>query len=94
MATKPLVIVTGATSGIGMQVAKDFSARGHALLLIGRRVELMTGLGLPNCFCEKCDVTDLTQFQAAVTKAEAKFGPAHCIVNNAGMMLLGQPTWI
>jgi len=87
---KKLVIVTGATSGIGLQVAKDFSAKGHPLLLIGRRLELMSGLNLPNCLCEKCDVTDLAAFQAAVAKAEEKFGPAHCLVNNAGMMLLGE----
>jgi len=86
--TKPLVVITGATSGIGMQVAKDFSAKGHALLLIGRRVDRMTSLGLPNTLCEGVDVTDLAAFKAAVAKAEGQFGPVHCIVNNAGVMLL------
>lgn len=88
--TKPLVIVTGATSGIGAKVAIDFSAKGHPLLLIGRRVEKMTELGLPNCLCEQCDVTNLAAFEAAVKKAEGQFGPAGCIVNNAGMMLLSE----
>merc|ERR1719273_2598582 len=86
----PLVVVTGATSGIGAQVAKDFSAKGHPLLLIGRRIERCESLGLPNALCERVDVTDLAAFQAAVQKAEVQFGPVHCIVNNAGVMLLGQ----
>ena len=36
------------------------------------------------------DVTDLTALKEAVKKAEAQYGPADCIVNNAGVMLLGQ----
>lgn len=87
---KPLVVVTGATSGIGMQIAKDFSAAGHPVLLLGRRLERMEALALPNSLCLSCDVTDPAAFKAAVTQAEGKFGPTGCLVNNAGVMLLGQ----
>lgn len=89
MSSPQLVIITGATSGIGLQVAQDFSAKGHPLLLIGRRTDRMEALGLPNTMCAGVDVTDLSAFQEAVASAEAKFGPTHCIVNNAGVMLLG-----
>jgi NADP-dependent 3-hydroxy acid dehydrogenase YdfG len=35
-------------------------------------------------------VTDLAAFTAAVAEAEKKHGPAQCVVNNAGVMLLGR----
>lgn len=87
--TKPLVIITGASSGIGKATAQRFSQAGHALLLLARRVEKLEELNLPNTLCRKVDVTDLAAFQAAVDEAETKFGPADLIVNNAGVMLLG-----
>ena len=87
---KPLVVITGASSGIGESCARLFSDRGHALLLIARRLERMQALNLPNCLCEVVDVTDLNAFQAAVRKAESIYGPAECIINNAGVMLLGK----
>ena len=36
------------------------------------------------------DVTDKASFEAAIAKAEAQFGPVDGLVNNAGVMLLGQ----
>ncbi len=87
--TKPLIIITGASSGIGAAIAKSFSAAGHSLLLLARRVEQMEALNLPNTLCRSVDVTNREQLLAAVKEAEDKFGPADAIVNNAGCMLLG-----
>ena len=87
---KKLIVVTGASSGIGKAIAQHFSALGHPLLLVARRVENLVAMNLPNTLCEKVDVTDKASFDAAVTKAEAQFGPVDCLVNNAGVMLLGQ----
>lgn len=87
---KKLVVITGASSGIGEATAKRLSAAGHPLLLLARRVEKLTALNLPNCLCEKVDVTDREAFKAALAKAEAIYGEADLLVNNAGMMLLGQ----
>ena len=50
----------------------------------------MQALGLPNSLCIGVDVTDTAAMKAAVQQAEAKFGPVGCMVNNAGVMLLGQ----
>lgn len=38
---------------------------------------------------EKADVTNYDEFQAAINKAVEKFGPVDLLVNNAGVMLLG-----
>ncbi|HCZ9303753.1 TPA: SDR family oxidoreductase [Vibrio alginolyticus] len=87
---KKLIVITGASSGIGEAIACHFSEQGHALLLLARRVERLEALNLPNTLCEKVDVTDKASFEAAIEKAEALYGPVDALVNNAGVMLLGQ----
>ncbi|MBK5342576.1 SDR family oxidoreductase [Pseudomonas sp. TH49] len=87
--SKPLIIITGASSGIGAAAARRFSAAGHPLLLLARRIERLDALELPNSLSRQVDITDRTALLAAVAEAEAKFGPADALINNAGVMLLG-----
>ncbi|MCE4069950.1 MULTISPECIES: SDR family oxidoreductase [Pseudomonas] len=87
--SKPLIIVTGASSGIGEATARLFSQQGHPLLLLARRIERLEALKLPNALCRAVDVTDRKALLAAVEEAEKRFGPADALVNNAGVMLLG-----
>lgn len=87
---KKLIVITGASSGIGEAIARRLSAAGHPLLLLARRIDRLQALELPNTLCEKVDVTDRASFEAAITKAETAFGPTDCIVNNAGVMLLSE----
>lgn len=87
---KPLIIITGASSGIGEAAARLFSNAGHPLLLLARRLERMQALALPDCLCRAVDVSDREAFVAAVKEAEALYGPADALINNAGVMLLGQ----
>jgi len=86
----PLIVITGASSGIGAAMAKRFSAAGHPLLLVARRVEKIQALNLPNTLCKQVDMTDSQSFNQALAEAEAQYGPADCLINNAGLMLLGQ----
>lgn len=86
---KKLVVITGASSGIGRATAIRFASLGHPLLLLARRIDKLAELNLPNTLCRKVDVTDLDSFQAAVNEAESQFGDVDLIVNNAGIMLLG-----
>ncbi|MGR5543334.1 SDR family NAD(P)-dependent oxidoreductase, partial [Vibrio campbellii] len=71
-------------------IVSRVSEAGHPLLLLARRVERLEALNLPNTRWEKIDVTEQASFEAAIAKAEAKFGPVDGLVNNAGCMLLGQ----
>lgn len=87
---KKLIVITGASSGIGEAIAKHFSDLGHPLLLIARRLENLIDLNLPNTLCEQVDITNKATFETAIEKAQALYGPVDCLVNNAGVMLLGQ----
>ena len=90
MTTKPLIAITGASSGIGAAMAKRFSDAGHPLLLLARRVEKLEALNLPNTLCRAVDVTNPDAIQSAIQEAEDIYGPVDLMVNNAGVMLLGQ----
>ncbi|WP_064792416.1 SDR family oxidoreductase [Shewanella woodyi] len=87
---KELIVITGASSGIGAAMAKAFSAKGHPLLLLARRVEPMQALALENTLCISVDVTDGEAIKDAIATAVEQFGPVGGLINNAGVMLLGQ----
>lgn len=87
---KKLIVITGASSGIGEAIARQFSALGHPLLLLARRIERLEALNLPKTLCAKVDVSDEQSFIDAIAKAEAQYGPVDGLINNAGSMLLGQ----
>lgn len=87
---KELVVITGASSGIGAAMARRFSEAGHPLLLLARRVEKLEALGLPETICRKVDVNDADAFRVALNEAEMVYGPVDCLINNAGLMQLGQ----
>lgn len=86
---KNLVVITGASSGFGKALALEFNKAGYPLLLLARRVEKLQELNLTNTICEKVDVTDKGSFENAVRKAEEVYGKTDLIINNAGVMLLG-----
>lgn len=86
---KGLIVITGASSGFGMEMAKEFAAAGYPLLLLARRIEKMEALNLPKSICRKVDVVHKEEFEKAVREAESKFGKTDLMVNNAGVMLLG-----
>lgn len=88
---KPLIVITGASSGFGVEIAKLFNAEGYPMLLLGRRVEKIKSLPLDfqNVLVKSVDVTNKIEFEQAIQKAEKVFGPTDLLVNNAGIMLLG-----
>lgn len=80
---KPLVIITGASSGIGAAMAQVFSAAGYPLGLFSRHID-DTKVNLPNTICISVDVTDVDALKKAIITAETKFGSVDCLINNAG----------
>ncbi|QQY78484.1 SDR family oxidoreductase [Mycoplasma mycoides subsp. capri] len=87
---KPLVVITGASSGIGLACAKYFSNKGYPLLILARRKEILDNLNLPNTITAKVDVRDFNQLNDAIKKAESIYGPVDLLINNAGIMPMDQ----
>lgn len=84
-------IITGASSGIGLHLARELSKRGYALALLARRTELIESG--PNSIAVGCDVTDRAAVQDAVRTASEKLGgPFDLAVANAGLSIPGHAT--
>jgi NADP-dependent 3-hydroxy acid dehydrogenase YdfG len=86
MTKKPLVMITGASSGIGRSTARVFSEDGHPLLLISRRIEPLPELKSDRVLYEQVDVVDYDAVVKAVKKAEQHYGTTGCLVNSAAIV--------
>ncbi len=81
-----VVVVTGASSGIGEATARAAAARGARLVLAARREERVADLAteLGRAVAVRCDVTDPDQVANLVRSATDTFGRIDVVVNNAG----------
>ncbi len=93
--TGRVVVITGASSGLGMQMAHGFAEQGADLVVMARRVEKlealaeeMKGMGC-RCLPIQCDVTKSNEVDAAAKKAEEEFGKVDVLVNCAGSAING-----
>ena len=86
-----VVIVTGASSGLGVSFAQAFAQAGAHLVLGARRVEQMAGTAAlveeagRRVYTRKTDVADPEQCQHLVDAAITEFGRVDVLINNAGV---------
>lgn len=84
--------ITGASRGLGVQIAKAALQAGHRVVAAGRRRSAVTESLGPDCdqlLSAALDVTDADQARIAVDAAVARFGAIDVLVNNAGYGHLG-----
>lgn len=74
------VLVTGGNRGIGLAIARAFSAAGDKVAITYRSGEPPEGL-----FGVRCDVTDQAAVEAAFDSVESQQGPVEVLVANAGI---------
>jgi len=82
--------VTGASRGMGAQIAAAAIEAGHSVVATARRKESLAALAQSeNVLCLALDVTDEGQARSAADEAIHRFGRIDVLVNNAGYGLLG-----
>jgi len=85
-----IALVTGASGGIGLGIAKAFAQSGADVIMLSRRpvpddeMAEMAAQGVKIGFYE-CDVADFGIVQETIAKAAKDFGRIDIIVNNAGI---------
>ncbi|MCA9167942.1 MAG: SDR family oxidoreductase [Planctomycetales bacterium] len=89
---KKVVVITGASSGLGAATARHLAAAGAIVVLGARREDRINDLaneltdGGANAIAVKTDVTDREQVKRLVDTAVEKFGRIDVMLNNAGLM--------
>ena len=91
--TGKVAAITGASSGLGLQMAKALARQGADVALLARRVEKLNDakkdiekMGV-RCLTVQCDVLDNAQITAAVKTIKDHYGKIDILVNNAGIGL-------
>ena len=86
-----VAVVTGASSGLGQQMALAFARQGAKLAILARRVERLEEFkpelmkaGAEDVLAIKCDVTSTDEINAAAQMVEEKFGRVDILLNCAG----------
>ena len=100
-----VVVVSGASSGLGAQMARGFAAQGADLVITARRLERLEALAEEiramgvKCLPLKCDVTDSQNVDEVAAAAEKEFGKIDVLVNcagsakNAGVLNMTNDEW-
>ena len=87
-----VIIVTGASSGIGLASARQFGSEGAKVVMAARSydrlLELAPSVAPPErVLCVRCDVTQEADCRALVVAAVERFGGIDILVNNAGLSM-------
>ncbi len=90
-----VALVTGASSGIGAATARALAAEGAAVALLARRADRLDELKAEieaaggTALATSADVTDADQVAAAVAATVGELGRLDTLVNNAGLLRMG-----
>ncbi len=90
-----VAVITGASTGLGLAMAKEFAASGASVALLARKADVLAkakaevakAAGKANIKIEaySCDVSKAAPIAETWKKVEAEFGKVDIVVNNAGI---------
>lgn len=89
-----LVLVTGASSGFGAEIARRFAQSGHRVIAAARRIERLERLAQelgPDVLPVAMDVSDRASIHAALNALPAEWKAVDVLINNAGLALGIEP---
>ena len=89
--TGQVAIVTGCSTGLGVQMAKALANQGAKIVAVARRQNMIDAVAAEiaaefgvETYAVKCDITDTDAVNAMVDAVLAKFGRIDIVINNAG----------
>jgi short-subunit dehydrogenase len=89
MASQKVALVTGASSGMGKEIAKRLLEDGLTVVAVARRTEKMADLQSMGVHTLRMDVTNENDVRNVVNQINQKYGGVDVLVNNAGFGLYG-----
>jgi uncharacterized oxidoreductase len=87
--TDNTILITGGTSGIGRELAREFHARGNTVIIAGRRQALLDEITAehPGMAGYVLDVEDAASIVAFAARVVTEHPALNILVNNAGVMI-------
>ncbi|TGM53611.1 SDR family oxidoreductase [Leptospira adleri] len=80
------ILITGATSGIGLELAMRFASLGNTVLALGRNKESLSKLSsVPGIETIRCDLTKPADFDKLISLIKKKYSSLNVLINNAGI---------
>jgi len=80
------IIITGTSSGVGLELCKFFSKAGHSIYAISRNIENLKKLKLSNVKCFSVDISDKTAIQKFYNNLKKEKVSIDILINNAGCL--------
>jgi NAD(P)-dependent dehydrogenase (short-subunit alcohol dehydrogenase family) len=97
--TRPVALVTGGGSGVGLEIARALGADGRAVAILGRSPERLEAgaeslrRDVPSLMTFAGDVRDEALVDRFVGEVENELGPVDVVVHGAGVCTAFGPTW-
>lgn len=89
IADSKVVLVTGASKGIGKSICEKLADEGHTVYATMRKPDRFDGFENPSVQVKKLDVTDNQEIEKVVAEIISKENRLDVLVNNAGFVVLG-----
>lgn len=84
---KKNVIITGTSRGIGYELVPLFTEAGHNVLALSRNEVPISGLGISNCICMPCDITNSKDLKRVGTFLKEEWKQVDVVINNSGYLV-------
>ncbi len=84
---KKNIIITGTSRGIGYELVGLLADTEHQVLALSRNEVPVSGMGVTNCHCFPCDITDANDIKKVPTFIKEHWGSVDVLINNSGYLV-------
>ncbi len=84
---KKNIVITGTSRGIGYELVALFTNEGHNVLALSRNEVPVSGMGISNCHCFPCDITDAKDVKRVSDFLKEQWNHVDVLINNSGYLV-------